>query len=178
MSERVSWERFKSRFFMSEAVGVSVDLSRMSVADSFFAAHDAAMRKALAAMDALEAGAIANPDEQRMVGHYWLRDARRAPTPEIAGELPAAGAAITRVARHVHAGRLAPPRAKAFRNLLVVGIGGSALGPQFVARALGDVRADRLRPFFLDNTDPDGIDAVLARLDGDVRETLAVVISK
>ena len=42
------------------------------------------MQKAFAAMDALEAGAIANPDEKRMVGHYWLRDPTLAPTPELA----------------------------------------------------------------------------------------------
>jgi hypothetical protein len=30
-------------------------------------------------MAALEGGAIANPDENRMVGHYWLRDPDLAP---------------------------------------------------------------------------------------------------
>ena len=30
---------------------------------------------ALHAMQELESGAIANPDENRMVGHYWLRNA-------------------------------------------------------------------------------------------------------
>ena len=28
---------------------------------------------ALQAMQELESGAIANPDENRMVGHYWLK---------------------------------------------------------------------------------------------------------
>ena len=37
---------------------------------------------ALADLAALEAGAIANPDEGRMVGHYWLRNPALAPTPE------------------------------------------------------------------------------------------------
>ena len=178
MSERVSWERFKARFFASESAGISIDLSRMSFTDAFFAEHDAAMRRALAAMDALEAGAIANPDEQRMVGHYWLRDASRAPTSEIAREIRRTLAAVKRFAREVHTGRVRPQKAKAFRNVLVVGIGGSALGPQFVARALGDARGDRLRPFFFDNTDPDGVDAVLGRLGGALRETLVVVVSK
>ena len=41
------------------------------------------MQAAFAAMDDLERGAIANPDEDRMVGHYWLRAPERAPTPEI-----------------------------------------------------------------------------------------------
>ena len=35
-------------------------------------------------MEALEAGAISNQDEQRMVGHYWLRDSSRAPTAAMA----------------------------------------------------------------------------------------------
>ena len=34
-------------------------------------------------MELLEHGAIANPDENRMVGHYWLRDSMLAPTQEI-----------------------------------------------------------------------------------------------
>ncbi|HJN81139.1 MAG TPA: glucose-6-phosphate isomerase, partial [Verrucomicrobiota bacterium] len=41
------------------------------------------LAKAFNAMDELEAGAIANPDENRMVGHYWLRNSALAPTNEI-----------------------------------------------------------------------------------------------
>ena len=36
--------------------------------------------------------------------------------------------------------------------LVVIGIGGSALGPQFVANALGIPGTDAMRPFFFDNT--------------------------
>ncbi|HZU81541.1 MAG TPA: glucose-6-phosphate isomerase, partial [Polyangiaceae bacterium] len=57
----------------------------------------------------------------------------------------------------------------------VVGIGGSSLGPRFVARALGGPD-DRLRPRFVDNTDPDGIDLDFAGLD--LARTLVIVISK
>ena len=45
------------------------------------------MEQAFAAMAALEMGAIANPDENRMVGHYWLRAPHLAPTPEITREI-------------------------------------------------------------------------------------------
>lgn len=37
------------------------------------------MQKAFNAMKELEKGAIANPDESRMVGHYWLRSPHLAP---------------------------------------------------------------------------------------------------
>jgi glucose-6-phosphate isomerase len=178
VSDRALWERFKARLCTADSVGISVDLSRMGFADQFFAEKDADVRKALAAMEALEAGAIANPDEQRMVGHYWLRDPAKAPTPEIAREIRACLAAIKSFARRVHAGRVKPPKARAFKNVLVVGIGGSALGPQFVARALGVPGRDRMTPYFVDNTDPDGIDVVLGAIGDGLKETLTIVISK
>jgi glucose-6-phosphate isomerase len=61
--------------------------------------------------------------------------------------------------------------------VLIVGIGGSALGPQFVAQALG-TPYDAMLPFFIDNTDPDGIDQILGELDGQLAMTLVVVVSK
>lgn len=39
--------------------------------------------KAFAAMGALESGGIANPDERRMVGHYWLRDPQPVPNDQL-----------------------------------------------------------------------------------------------
>ena len=61
----------------------------------------------------------------------------------------------------------------------MIGIGGSALGPQFVAKALGSPAQDELTPFFFDNTDPDGMDAVLDRLGGRPEaKRWCIVISK
>lgn len=71
-------------------------------------------------------------------------------------------------------------RGKPFANQLVVGIGGSALGPQLAAAALTSPH-DKLRTFFFDNTDPDGFDRTLAAIDktpGGLAETLVLVISK
>jgi glucose-6-phosphate isomerase len=112
-----------------------------------------------------------------MVGHYWLRDAERAPTPEIKTEIERTLASIKCFAADVHAGKIRGARGP-FKNLLLVGIGGSALGPQFVADALGTPGADKLRPFFLDNTDPDGIDKVLSQLKDSFGVTICIVVSK
>jgi glucose-6-phosphate isomerase len=60
----------------------------------------------------------------------------------------------------------------------LIGIGGSALGPQFVAHALGDPRTDKLKPYFFDNTDPDGMNRVLASIGADLNRTLCIIISK
>ena len=62
--------------------GCSSDLSKTGLADDALRKHPlvtGAFPAAFAAMDALEKGAIANPDEKRRVGHYWLRAPERAP---------------------------------------------------------------------------------------------------
>ena len=110
------WARYREHLNVNEAIGVTVDISRMNFAPDFLAKMEAPMQRAFAAMDALEAGAIANPDEQRMVGHYWLRAPERAPAPEIAAEIRATVAAIKRFAADVHAGTIRPPAASAERQ--------------------------------------------------------------
>ena len=77
----------------------------------------------------------------------------------------------------VHSGKLRGARGP-FKNLLVIGIGGSALGPQFVSDALGNPTSDRLGVCFFDNTDPDGMDRTLAPIRPELGQTLCVVISK
>jgi glucose-6-phosphate isomerase len=177
MTPRELWERYKTLLFDDPALGVRLDLSRMGLDDRALPDREPALQRALAAMGALEGGAIANPDEKRMVGHYWLRAPEKAPTTEIAAAIRETQARVLDFAARVHDGRVRPPRADRFRRVLVIGIGGSALGPQLVADALGGA-GDRLSPHFLDNTDPDGLDRVLGGLGDGLAETLAVVISK
>jgi glucose-6-phosphate isomerase len=171
------WERFQQYHTAFPTVGLALDLSRMKVDDAFFAGLERPVQKAFAAMAFLEKGALANPDEKRMVGHYWLRHPELAPTPGIRDEIVQALAQIQAFAAKIHEGSLAGSGG-AFKNFLLVGIGGSALGPQFVAQALGDPRTDKLKPHFFDNTDPDGMDRVLATLGRDLNRTLCIVISK
>jgi glucose-6-phosphate isomerase len=171
------WQRFQKYYTEFPTLGLAVDLSRMNVDDAFFAKMEPRMQKAFADMAALEAGAIANPDENRMVGHYWLRNPSLAPTLEIRREIEETVARIKDFAAKIHAGEI-NGAGGIFKNYLLIGIGGSALGPQFVAHALGSPKADRLKPFFFDNTDPDGMDRVLATIGTDLNQTLCIVISK
>ena len=171
------WSRFKTHFCHNAELGVSIDVSRMGFPDEFLVTMAPKMQQAFADMAALEKGAIANPDEKRMVGHYWLRAPELAPTPAITSEINSTLSAIEDFASQVHTGAIAGPKGK-FKHLLVIGIGGSALGPQFVNQALGQPRKDKLAVSFFDNTDPDGFDYVLTKLRGQLAKTLVVVISK
>ncbi len=164
------WDRYQRYFLRNDALGFSIDVSRMRFADGFVEKMEPLAQCAFEQMKELEAGAIANPDEGRMAGHYWLRAPGLAPTPELKEEIAGTNASIAEFAAQVHAsGR--------FSEVLLIGIGGSALGPQFISDALG-TNDDPMRLHYFDNTDPDGMDRVLDRLEPRLEHTLVVVISK
>jgi len=171
------WDRFQRYYTEFPSLGLAIDLSRMNFPEDFFPAMEQRMQKAFIAMAELEKGGIANPDEQRMVGHYWLRNAALAPTATIQKDIEDTVAAVKAFAAEVHSGAV-KGAGGVFKNLLVIGIGGSALGPQFVAGALGHPLTDKLRMFFFDNTDPDGMDRVLSGIRDELGKTLCIVISK
>lgn len=172
----MTWNRFQQCLCHCPELGLWLDYSRMQFDDDYLSRMEPALQQAFSAMQALERGALANPDENRMVGHYWLRTPDLAPTDAIRQEIVTTVDRIESFAAAVHTGTITAPGNRLFKKLLVIGIGGSALGPQFVADALGSC-ADKLVPFFLDNTDPDGMDRVFGQIS-DLSDCLVVVISK
>jgi glucose-6-phosphate isomerase len=135
-----------------EATGLVIDLGSadLTLVD---------MSAALDAMAALEAGSIANPDEQRQVGHYWLRSPQLAPLG--AEQIVACWDQIEALAD------------QPTTDVLLIGIGGSALGPELLVDALA---AQPERFHLLDSTDPDGIARTLSRVDP--AKTTVIVASK
>ncbi|MDB6148532.1 MAG: pgi, partial [Spartobacteria bacterium] len=177
MSASKSWDHFKKFYFDFPSIGLAVDLSKMTFPTGFFETMEPRMQQAFAEMRELEKGAIANADEKRMVGHYWLRRPDLAPNAQIRDEITNTLASIKEFASKVHTGAIRGERGT-FKNLLLIGIGGSALGPQFVTQALSNPATDKLQAFFFDNTDPDGMDRVLATIGDQLGQTLVIVISK
>ncbi len=171
------WRRYKDCLCDCPSLGLSLDISRMAFDQGYFERMEAAMARAYEAMNRLEGGEIANPDENRMVGHYWLRHPDLAPTDELIAQIQQTLVDLRSFAAGVHEHEITPPKASRFTDLVVIGIGGSALGPQLVADALGS-RRDKLNVHFMDNTDPDGFDRLIAALGARLKSTLAVVISK
>ncbi len=177
MDKSALWQRYQNWLYYHEGLEMYLDVSRMRFEPEQIESLKPKLDKAFQDMDELERGAIANPDENRMVGHYWLRDPDLAPTEAIKQEILQPLAQIETFARKILAGTLKPPQATKFTDILSIGIGGSALGPQFVAQALAP-DFPPLDIHFIDNSDPAGIDRILARLGNRLKSTLVIVISK
>src|SRR5215475_5791373 len=177
MASSSLWQRFQQYFLEYRGLGFSLDISRMKFPDDLFEKMRPQIEHAFAAMRELEAGAIANPTEKRMVGHYWLRSPVLAPTGEIRSEIEETIRRIKTFAEDVHSGKISAGDGSRFKHLLHIGIGGSALGPQFVSAALGSSH-DPMDIFFFDNTDPEEFDRVFERIGEGLPQTLVIVVSK
>ena len=165
------YKRYLEYLVTVPSTGLSLDISRMNFSASWLDSMEPAMQRAYDEMAQLEKGAIANPDENRMVGHYWLRAPSLAPSADIRIGIESVRERVREFASRIHDSGV-------FTEVLSIGIGGSALGPMFLADALGHPATDRMRLHFFDNTDPDGMERVLAGLEGRLDRTLVLVISK
>src|SRR6266446_5691893 len=87
MASSSLWQRFQQYFLRHDDLDFSIDISRVKFPDDFFDKMRPRIDKAFTAMRDLEAGGIANPDEKRMVGHYWLRKPALAPNAELRAEI-------------------------------------------------------------------------------------------
>jgi len=177
MSQLELWQRYQDWLYFNEDLQFYLDVSRMRFEASQVRQLETKFAKAFRDMAALEQGAMANPDENRMVGHYWLRNPGLAPSSAIKKEVEQNLWQIDTFVEQVHNGAIRPPTAPRFTDVLSIGIGGSALGPQFVADALTP-ESPPLAVHFIDNTDPAGIDRILNGLKERLSGTLVIVSSK
>lgn len=171
------WQKYQEWLYYHPGLEFYLDISRIGFTESEVAQLVPRFDKAFRDMAALEGGAIANPDEGRMVGHYWLRAPQLAPDPQITKDITTNIQNIETFASRVHSGEIKPPGAAKFTDIISIGIGGSALGPQFVSEALApDVPP--LAIHFIDNSDPAGVDRLIHQLADKLVSTLVIVISK
>ena len=152
------------------AAGVDLDFSRMELPTDLSVRYQDAINLAVREMNAVELGEAVNTDENRRVGHYWLRNPDLAPE-GVGSQITTVWDEIDRFAKETFVGR--------FRNVLWIGIGGSGLGPQLVYDALR-VPGTTPNMFFFDNTDPFGFQRTLGDIEqcGGLAATLVVVVSK
>jgi len=77
------WDRYNQYMLRAENLRLSLDVSRMRFDDAFFDRMKVPFAEAFISMALLEGGARSNVDEDRMVGHYWLRKPSLAPNDAI-----------------------------------------------------------------------------------------------
>ncbi len=171
-----NWDTYQKSVIRYPELGFVLDTSRMDAPAEWPDALQGKISRAFKDRAATEAGEIMNPDEGRAVGHYWLRNPDLAPAEE--GKwIREVTQQVKDLATQVLKGEIKAPSDRSFRHVLLVGIGGSALGPQLVSKALLAPNAP-VDLHFLDNTDPGGMDDMFAGLGDGLAETLVIVISK
>ncbi|XP_071710221.1 glucose-6-phosphate isomerase 1, chloroplastic-like [Rutidosis leptorrhynchoides] len=176
---KLLWERYTEWLYQHKELGLYLDVSRIGFTDEFVKEMEPKFMKAFKDMEDLEKGAISNPDEGRMVGHYWLRNPKLSPNSFLRLQIENTLESICSFSDDIIGGKIKPPSSPEgrFTQILSVGIGGSALGPQFVAEALAPDNPP-LKIRFIDNTDPAGIDHQIAQLGAELASTLVIVVSK
>jgi len=177
MENSTSWDNFQKKFINLSEFGISLDTTLMKKSDDLPHFLEKLFAEAFKEMHELEKGNIANPDENRMVGHYWLRNPELAPSTEIQSKIKNTIKIIEKFASDIHLGKIKPQNSELFQNLLLIGIGGSVLGAQLLNKALVS-KKNSMHFYFLDNTDPDGIDQIMSEIGKKLENTLTLVISK
>ncbi len=174
---QVLWQRFCDLLWYDEDLGFWLDISRMNFSSSDLLGFTDQFENVVEAMKSLESGSIANQDESRQVGHYWLRNTSIAPSKSISNEIDKEINSIIDFANDVLDKKLLAPNSKPFTHVLWIGIGGSGLGPLLMTKALKK-KNKGLDFLFLDNVDPNGMRATFDDLGSDILNSLIVTVSK
>ncbi len=171
------WERFCQLLWFSDELGIWLDISRMNITASDFKALKNAYTEAFKSMKQLEQGSLANKDENRMVGHYWLRSPSLAPSDRLSNLIVDQIDQIEDFGKAILNGDIKTDEGNLFTDVIWIGIGGSGLGPMLIINSLKKDKIG-LNFHFLDNIDPNGIKNKLDNIGKDIRNTLVVVVSK
>ena len=133
-----------------------------------------------AAIEAMFDGARINTTEARAAMHFALRRSPDRPLvvdgEDIGALVQETGARLARCARSIRTGDWRGASGKPIREVVHIGIGGSALGPQMALEALGSYRSGGIGCHFVANVDGEELADVLATIDA--AETLIILVSK
>lgn len=132
------------------------------------------------AIDALFSGEKINETEGRSVLHTALRDFSPMPLyvdgtdrkPEIQAEREKMKMFVDKI----HAGAILGSSGKKITTIVNIGIGGSAIGPRMVVKALDNYRLPQMQVHYISSIDAEPIVPLLESLD--LERTLFVIVSK
>ncbi|MFZ5563831.1 MAG: glucose-6-phosphate isomerase [Thermodesulfobacteriota bacterium] len=173
-------ERFKE--FSIHAVDMVYDFSRQRVDRE---AVDLLLelaweRRAVPRFEEMRAGAIVNVTEKRAALHTATRDFGDTPLKagkvNVTAEMKRVRDEMRQFAGAVTAGEISGSTGRPFSHVVVVGIGGSYLGTEFVASALAAYADRGIRLHFLANVDIHNFGRIAAAIDPET--TLWIIVSK
>ncbi len=177
MNNKDKWIRYCDLLFNDDSLGFWLDISRMDVEMNDFENFKDIYSKAFDSLASLEKGSIANIDEGRQVGHYWLRNPQIAPSKEIADSIANEIKDLSKFGSSILKGEITNSEGAKYTDVFWIGIGGSGLGPLLIKESF---KRDSigLNLHFLDNVDPEGISHKLNSIRSNIDSTLFVIVSK
>ena len=171
------WNKFVKYLWFDEDINMWLDISKVLFNEKKITEIERKFINVYKASKDLEDGSISNVDENRQVGHYWLRNSNIAPDKEIGKQIEEEIKNIEEFSSQILNKKILNKNGSFFTDVLWIGIGGSALGPLLLIESL-QKKAKGLNFSFIDNVDPFLISEKLEELKEKFETTLFVVVSK
>jgi glucose-6-phosphate isomerase len=175
-------EKDRLKNFSLNGAGIFYDFSRQRLDDQtmelLFKLSEA--RKLKEQFTAMVCGEKINTTENRAALHTAARNFSGNPVfvdgQNVMPEITRVRDDIKQFASKVHEGKITGSTGKPFNHMVVIGIGGSYLGTQFVAQALDPLADKNIEIMFLSNVDIHNFGSIASAIDPET--TLWIVISK
>ncbi len=173
-------DRFARLSFSFGPIRADYSKNRITLETLSLLAELARARGVEAGRAAMFAGERINTTENRAALHVALRNREERPMTvdgaDVMPEVRATRARLKAFSDGVRSGQWRGATGKQLRHIVNIGIGGSHLGPMFVADAMKDLQSPEMSVAFVSNPDRAQLDDALAKIDP--AETLFIICSK
>jgi len=171
------WKKFSNYLWFSHDLNIWIDISKIKFNSDDFQTINQKFVNVFKALEELENGAISNIDENRQVGHYWLRNSSIAPNNILKNKIDNEISSIKEFGKDILEGNILNSLNQKYTDVLWIGIGGSGLGPLLIVDSLKKSSVG-LNFSFIDNIDPFLIKEKLLEINDRLSRTLFVIVSK
>jgi glucose-6-phosphate isomerase len=175
-------QKNRLQLFSRRGGGIFVDFSRQRINDEIIELllELAAERNVRERFNRMMAGEKVNVTENRAALHTASRNLSNDPVwldgKDVMPDIKAVRNKIKAFAESVRDGVITGSTGKPFRHIVVIGIGGSYLGTEFVSTALQEFSSNAISLFFLSNVDIHQFGRIVSHVEPE--KTLWIVISK
>ena len=166
-----SWDKFCNYLWFDKKLNIWLDISKINFTNEEIKTLEEKFVDVFSSIKELENGAISNIDENRQVGHYWLRNPSISPSSKIGEEISADIDSISEFGKQILNGDIKNKNQQNYTDVLWIGIGGSGLGPLLITESLQKCSRG-LNFSYIDNVDPFLISEKLEELSEKLSTTL------